>query len=67
MFHVPSFYNELHLVDALFARTQISFGIGQTVSFSFINRNVYMKQILLAWFIIFPVSCLQTEKSSQSI
>jgi len=31
IFHVPSFYNKLHLVDALFARTQTSFGIGQTV------------------------------------
>jgi len=28
---VSSFYNKLYLVDALFARTQISFGIGQTV------------------------------------
>jgi len=31
IFHVPSFYNKLQLVDALFARTQTSFGIGQTV------------------------------------
>jgi len=31
IFLVPSFYNKLHLVDALFARTQTSFCIGQTV------------------------------------
>jgi len=31
IFHVPSFYNKLHLVNALFARTQTSFGIDQTV------------------------------------
>jgi len=31
IFHVPSFYNKLHLVDALCAPTQTSFGIGQTV------------------------------------
>jgi len=43
IFHVPQFYNELHLVDALFVRTQTSFGIGQTVYFSFINRNVSIK------------------------
>jgi len=47
IFHVPSFYSELHLVYALFARTQTSFGIGQTVYFSFINRNVPIKQVLL--------------------
>jgi len=35
--------------------------------FSFINRNVTLKQILLTWFNIFPFSCLQTEESSQSI
>jgi len=29
--HVPSFYNKLHLVDGVFARTQTSFGIGQTI------------------------------------
>jgi len=28
---VPSFYNKLHLVDALFAQTHTSFGIGETV------------------------------------
>jgi len=55
------------LVDALFTRTQARFGIGQTVYFSFIYRNVSIKQILLTWFIIFPISCLQTEESSQSI
>jgi len=66
-FHVPSFYDELHLLDALFARTQTSFGVGQTVYFSFINTNVSIKQILLTWFIIFPISCLQTEESSQRI
>jgi len=26
-FHDPSFFKKLHLVDALFARTQTSFGI----------------------------------------
>jgi len=31
IYHVPSLYNKLHLVDALFARTRTSFGIGQTV------------------------------------
>jgi len=30
-FHIPSFFNTLHLVDVLFARTQTSFRIGQTV------------------------------------
>jgi len=35
--------------------------------FSFINRNVSIKQILLRWFNIFPFSCLQTEESSESI
>ena len=35
--------------------------------FSFINRNVSLKQILLTWFNIFVFSCLQTEESSQSI
>jgi len=29
--HLSSFYNKLHLADDLFARTQTSFGIGQTV------------------------------------
>jgi len=42
------------------------FGIGQTVHFSFINRNISTKQILLTCFILFPLSCLQTEESSQS-
>jgi len=28
IFHVSSFYNKLHLVDALFPRTQTSFCIG---------------------------------------
>jgi len=37
-------YNKLHLVDGLIARTQTSFGIGQTVYFSFINGNVSIKQ-----------------------
>jgi len=60
IFHVPSFYNGLYLADALFARPQTSFGIGQTVYISVINRNVSIKQILLAWFIMFPISCLQT-------
>jgi len=55
------------LVEVLFTRTQARFGIGQTVYFSFINRNVSIKQILLTWFIIFPINCLQTEESSQSI
>jgi len=32
--------------------------------FSFINRNVALKQLLLTWFNIFPFSCLQTEESS---
>jgi len=44
---VLSLYIKLHLVDALFARTQTSFGIGQIVHVSFINRNGSMKQILL--------------------
>jgi len=34
--------------------------------FSFINRNVSLKQILHTCFNIFPFSCLQTEESSQS-
>ena len=67
IFHVPSFLNKLHLANALFARTQTSFGVGQTVYFSFINRNVSSKQILFTWFIIFPFSCLQMEESNQSI
>jgi len=54
------------LIDALFARTR-SFGIGQTVYFSFININISIKQILLTCFILFPISCLQTEGSSQRI
>jgi len=33
--------------------------------FSFINRNVSIKQIILTWFIIFPISCLQMEESSK--
>jgi len=65
MYHIPSFYNKLHLADAFFART--SFSIGQTVYFSFINRNVCIKQILLICFILFPISCLQTEESGLSI
>jgi len=32
--------------------------------FSFVNRNVSLKRILLTWFNIFPFSCLQTEESS---
>jgi len=35
--------------------------------FSFINRNVFLQQMLLTWFNIFPFSCLQTGESSQSI
>jgi len=34
IFHAPSFCNKLHLVDALFARTQTSFGVGQKSSAS---------------------------------
>jgi len=34
--------------------------------FSFIIRNVSLKQILLTWFNIFPFSRLQREESSQS-
>jgi len=56
MYHVPLFYNKLHLVDALFARTPTSFGVGQTVYFSFINTNVSIKQILLTCVILFYVS-----------
>jgi len=37
IFHVPSFYNKLHLVDALFARTQTSSGISQFTSASSIE------------------------------
>jgi len=55
------------LVYALYARSQTSFGAGQTVYFSFINRNVSTKQMLLICFIIFPIGCLQTKESSQSI
>jgi len=67
--HLPvlSLYIKLNLVDALFARTQTSFGTGQTVHVSFINRNGSMKQILLTWFMIFPFSCLQTQEFSRSI
>ena len=50
-----------------FARSQTRFGIGQTVYFNFINRHVSIKQMLLTWFIILPIGCLQTEESSQSI
>jgi len=49
------------LDDAIFARTRISFGIGQIVYFNFINGNVSIKQILLECFIVFPISCLRTE------
>ena len=49
------------MVDAFFARTQTSVGIGQTIDFSVINRNVSLNKILLMWFIIFPFNCLQTE------
>ena len=42
-------------------------GIGQTIYFSFINRNVSIKQVLFTCFILFAISCLQTEESSQSI
>jgi len=66
IFHIPSLYNKLHLVDTLFARTWTSFGVGQTVYFSFINRNVSIKQILLTCFILFTISSLQTEESSQA-
>ena len=63
--HVPSFYNKLHLVDALFARTQTSFGIGQTVQLHQWKRfsqadTTHMVQH-------FPIQLLQTEESSQSI
>ena len=34
--------------------------------FSFIHRNVSLKQMLVTQFNIFPFSCLQTEESSQS-
>jgi len=50
-----------------FSRNRTSFGIGQTVYFSFINRNVSIQQILLTCFILFPIRCLQTKKSSQNI
>jgi len=33
------------LIDAILARSQTSFGIPQTVYFSFINRNVSIKKI----------------------
>jgi len=39
IFHVPSFYNKFHLVDALSALTQTRFGIGETVYFGFINKT----------------------------
>jgi len=35
--------------------------------FSFISRNVSLKQILLTWFNIFPFSCFLTVESSESI
>jgi len=35
--------------------------------FSFINRNVSLKQILLTCFNVFSFNCLQAEESSQSI
>jgi len=54
IYHVPSFYSKLHLVDALFAQTRTSFGIAQTVHFSFINRKISLKQILVTWFHPFP-------------
>ena len=44
-----------------------TFGFGQTVYFSFINKNVSIKQILLTWFIVFPISYLQAKESGQSI
>jgi len=34
-------------------------------TFSFISRNVSIKQMLLSCFILFPINCLQTEESSQ--
>jgi len=40
----------LHLIDDLFARTQISFCRLLVKQFSFINRNVSLKQILFTWF-----------------
>jgi len=55
------------LLAALYVRAQTSFGISQTVYFSFISRNVYIKQILHTWFIIIPFSCLQSEEFSQRI
>jgi len=40
------------LADALFARTRTSFGIGQIVYFSFINRHVSVKETLLTRFML---------------
>ena len=56
IYRVPSFYNKLHLADALFARTRTNFCMGQTVYSSFINRNVSTTKILLTCFILFPIS-----------
>jgi len=56
----------LYLVDALVAGTPTSFGMGQTVCCSFINRNFSIKQALLTYFIFSPISCLQREESRQS-
>jgi len=67
IFDVSSFYKKLRLADDLSARTLTRFGVCQTVYFSFINRNVYIKQILLTRFIILSFSCFQTEESSQNI
>jgi len=77
MFHISikSHNDEVKLCDVyqflkrlmVFARTQTSFGIGQIVYFSFINRHVLFKQILLTWFILFSISCLQTEEYIQNI
>jgi len=39
----------------------------QTVYINFINGNVSIKQMLLTWFIILPIGCLQSEEFSQSI
>jgi len=56
-FDVPSFYNKLHLADALFARTQTrSCGIGQTVYFNLINRHVSLKQIVDTTDMVHPFS-----------
>jgi len=63
IFYIPPFYNKLRLVDLLFARTQTILVLAKR--FSFINKNVSLKQILIKWYDVFPLSCLRMEESGQ--